>query len=107
MYCGSLSNFLRPSLIFVPLKCFDPMNLLRVDPLNSFLPIVGNQQHSVTDVMQTEGTRWDTVPLRIVPERGKVPENSAHRFVSKQTWDVLNKCEPGSNLPKKPGIFAP
>jgi len=60
---------------------------------------VGKYPNPVSDVRGTNGRRWNTFPFRIIPERGKVPKNSAHRFVSKQTWDVLNKHESRSKFP--------
>jgi hypothetical protein len=41
----------------------------------------------------TEGGCGDTVPLRIVPERGQVPENLGHASSSKEPWDVLQQDE--------------
>jgi hypothetical protein len=46
---------------------------------------VGKYPNPIPDVRGTNGGRWNTLPFRIEPERGKVSENSSHWFVSKET----------------------
>lgn len=45
----------------------------------------------------TDVGRRYTVPIRIEPERGQVCENVAHSS-NKETWHVLQQCEPGSKV---------
>jgi len=56
---------------------------------------VGNNPDAISPVRGADGTSGDTIPRRIVPERGKVSENSAHPE-TKQAWDVLHDDEAGS-----------
>jgi hypothetical protein len=46
------------------------------------------------------------LPLRIIPEAGQVPANSAHPSI-KQLCDVLHDNEPGSKLANKTGELGP
>jgi hypothetical protein len=57
---------------------------------------VGHNEDPVTEMRGTEGGRGDTVPFRIVPERGQVPKNLGHSRSSKEPWDVLQEREAGS-----------
>jgi hypothetical protein len=43
-------------------------------------------------VRGADGGSWDTIPDRIIPERGQVSENSSHPE-TKQAWDVLHDDE--------------
>jgi hypothetical protein len=59
------------------------------------LPVSGvrHNEDPVTEVRGTEGGCGDTVPFRIEPERGQVPENLGHASSSKEPWDVLQEDE--------------
>jgi len=57
-------------------------------------------------VRGANGTSGYAVPLRVIPERGQVPENSAHSS-SKQSCDVFHDDVAGSKLANESGIFGP
>jgi len=52
---------------------------------------------AVPSVTGADGTSRDTVPDSIIPDLGKVSENSVHPE-TKQAWDVLQEDEAGSYL---------
>jgi len=54
----------------------------------------------------TSGASWNAVPLRVIPERGQVAENSSHP-PSKETWDVLHLNEARSYFANDPGVVGP
>jgi hypothetical protein len=56
---------------------------------------VGNKPEPVTAVRGTNGCSWNTVPLRVIPERGKVSNDSAESS-SKESCDVLHEHVSGS-----------
>jgi hypothetical protein len=56
---------------------------------------VGHDPDAVSPVRGADGGSWDTVPDRIIPERGKVSANGCHPE-TKQAWDVLHDDETGS-----------
>lgn len=39
---------------------------------------VGNKPDAIPPVRGANGASWNAVPLRVIPERGQVPENSSH-----------------------------
>lgn len=57
---------------------------------------VGNQEDPVTAVRGTDGGSRYAIPLRVVPARGQVPENSPEVPASKESWNVLHEDESGS-----------
>ena len=56
---------------------------------------VGHNPDPVAIVEETNGGSWYAVPLRIIPERGQVPENSSESFI-KESCDVLHEDVGGS-----------
>jgi hypothetical protein len=56
---------------------------------------VGHDPDPVAAVRGTDGSRWDAVPLRVIPARGQVAENVAHSS-NKEPWDVLHEHPAGS-----------
>jgi hypothetical protein len=68
---------------------------------------VGHHKNPVAQVRGAKGSRRNTVPLRVVPARGQVPENSSDSPVIKQTWRVLHEHEAGSNLANQSDNFTP
>ena len=56
---------------------------------------VGHDEDPLTEMRGTKGNRWQTVPLRIHPERGQVAETSANS-PSKQSCDVFHDDVAGS-----------
>ena len=54
----------------------------------------------------TNGVSWKAVPLRVIPERGQVPENVAHPPV-KEPCDVLHEHVARSKLANESGEFGP
>jgi hypothetical protein len=47
----------------------------------------------------TDGRSWYAIPLRVIPERGQVPENLSERpssVDSQEVLDVLHEDESGS-----------
>lgn len=67
---------------------------------------VGNHEDPVTSVRGANGCRRNAVPLRVIPARGQVSENSL-KPPNKERCHVLNKHVPGSNLPNDPGVLSP
>jgi hypothetical protein len=58
---------------------------------------VGHDVDPVTEVRGTDGGSRYAVPLRVIPERGQVPEYVSEPSVSpKEPWDVLHEHEAGS-----------
>lgn len=64
---------------------------------------IGEYPEPVAAVRGADGTRRDTVPFDIVPERGQVPEYGSEVVVSKESTDVLQERVAGSNLAKDAG----
>jgi hypothetical protein len=67
---------------------------------------VGNKPEAVPPVRGAKGACGKTVPLRIEPERGQVPENTSEA-PSKQSWDVLHDDVSGSYVADEPCEFGP
>ncbi len=67
---------------------------------------VGHNPEPVAAVRGTNGGSWYAMPLRIVPDRGQVSENSC-KPPSKQSCDVLHDDVERSKLVNKTGIFRP
>jgi hypothetical protein len=67
---------------------------------------VGQYPEPFSEMWSTHGFRRNNIPLRIIPERGKVSEYSA-RSPSKQSCDVLNDDVAGSKVANGSGIFPP
>jgi hypothetical protein len=60
-----------------------------------------NGEHPVTTVRGADGCCWKTIPRRVVPERGQVPENlspDSSVMESKDGRDVLHEHVPRSKL---------
>jgi len=57
-------------------------------------------------VRGTNGGRGETIPLRIVPAGGQVPENVSHPS-NKETWDILHEDVTGSYRANASGKFGP
>ena len=75
-------------------------------PLNVVALGVGHNPHSVPKLSGTSvGSRY-AVPLRIIPERGQVSENSPHS-PSKESCDVFHDDEARSNLVNQSAIVGP
>jgi len=68
---------------------------------------VGQNEHPLPCVWGTHGARGYNRPLRIVPEAGKVPENSEGRPVSKDACDVLHDDVPWSKEANNSGELGP
>lgn len=71
---------LTQSVKVTPMLAVDPGRRLTVQFRVSFASTatgVGNNEHAVTDVRGTDGCSRYAVPLRVIPERGQVPENSS------------------------------
>jgi hypothetical protein len=51
--------------------------------------------------------RSDNRPFRIVPSRGKVPENAEHRSVTQQRWYVLQQEVSRSNHANESEPYGP
>jgi hypothetical protein len=56
---------------------------------------VGNKPDPVAPVRGANGASRDAVPLRVIPARGQVPENTLHSS-SKESCDVLHDDVAGS-----------
>jgi hypothetical protein len=67
---------------------------------------VGQDEESVPSVGSANGSRWDTIPLRIIPERGQVPENAVESVVS-ECGHVFHEDEAGSNFANDAGKVRP
>lgn len=67
---------------------------------------VAHNPDTVASVASANGGRWYAVPLRIVPERGQISENSA-KPPTKQRCDVLHDDVAGSKFANKSGVLCP
>jgi hypothetical protein len=67
---------------------------------------VGNKPDPVSPVRGANGGSWNTVPPRIVPDRGQVSENLSKPSI-KESCDVLHKDEAGSKLANEASVFTP
>lgn len=72
----------------------------------SFARGVGQNPDPVASVRRTNGGSWYAVPLRIIPERGQVSENSS-KPSTKQSCDVLHDDKSGCQFANKTGDFGP
>jgi hypothetical protein len=62
---------------------------------------MGDDPDPITEVRGADGRCRNAVPLRVIPERGQVPENLAERSAivdSQEVSDVLHEDEAGSKL---------
>lgn len=66
----------------------------------------GDKPEPVSVMMGANGGRWNTIPPRIVPERGHVSENVS-KPSTKESCDVFHEDVTGSNFVNESGIFAP
>lgn len=67
---------------------------------------VGNNPNSIPRMRGADGGSWNTVPDRIIPERGKVSENGSHPE-TEQTCDVFHNDELWSYFANDPAILFP
>ena len=67
---------------------------------------VGNDPHPVPAVRRTNGGSRYAVPFRVIPDLGKVSENTV-KAPSKQSCDVLHDDVAGSYLANETGELAP
>jgi hypothetical protein len=67
---------------------------------------VGHNPNSIPKLSGTNVGRRYAIPLRVIPERGQVSENSA-KVPSKQSCDVLHDDEAGSNFANNSGVLSP
>jgi len=72
----------------------------------SFALAVGHDPDPVPPVRGADGGSWYTVPDSIIPERGKVSENSS-KPGTKETWHVFHDDELGSYFANKSGVLTP
>lgn len=75
-------------------------------PLASMAWGVGNNPDAVSLVWGSNGGRRYNVPLSIIPERGKVSQNSSSS-PSKQSCDVLHDDDVRSNFANKSPVMGP
>ena len=68
------------------------------------VPHVGDNPGPVAAVRGANGASWNAVPLRVIPERGQVSENSSEP-PSKESCDVLHEDVPGSKLANETGVL--
>jgi hypothetical protein len=66
----------------------------------------GNNPDPIAPMRGANGGSRDAMPLRIVPERGQVPENGSESSPEKR-GDILHDDVSGSNLANKTGVFTP
>jgi hypothetical protein len=88
----------------IPVRIASSLDFLPPLPSDAFG--VGHEPDPVTEVRGANGRRWNAVPLRVIPERGQVPENSA-KPPSKEICDVLHEDVAGSKLANQAGVLAP
>jgi len=81
-------------------------DVLGVGQVVGFAAGVGNNPDPVPPVRGTNGCRWYAVPLRVIPERGQVAENSSNS-PSKQSCDVLHDDVAGSKLANESCVLGP
>ena len=69
---------------------------------------VGNNPDPISVMVRAKFGSWYTVPLRIIPDLGNVPEYSlkpSSPFSIKQVCDVFKDGVSGSKLPKQTGAL--
>jgi hypothetical protein len=103
----SLFGFVRPSELHCRLVSFAAFALLGV----------GHKKESLSDVVGTNRGSGETRPLRIVPERGQVSQNSSEESASTSTssgvmaaedaGDVLTHHPAGPSLANEAGELMP
>src|SRR5690606_14226220 len=67
---------------------------------------LGHNEYSVTEMRGTEGCSRYAIPLRVIPERGQVPENVSHP-PNKEAWHVLQQHPSRSYHANDPSAFWP
>jgi hypothetical protein len=87
------------------MRCFIARCASGVFP-SSFATGVGHKPESVAIVRGTNGCRWYAVPLRVIPDRGQVSENSL-KPPSKQSCDVLHDDVSRSKLANQSCVLGP
>jgi hypothetical protein len=75
-------------------------------PSSSLGRPIADDEHAVSYVRGTKRGRWKTLPFRIEPEGGQIPENVAHSS-SKEPWDVLHEDVSGSKYANDAGELGP
>jgi hypothetical protein len=93
---GHLPNVAIPCRLFTPPQrvVFAEGLLLRPEAA-SIACGVGNHEYPITSVRGADGGSGYAVPLRVIPDLGKVSEYVSHP-PSKEAWHVLHDREPGS-----------
>lgn len=72
----------------------------------AFAVRAGKYPDAIPLMVGTKGACRNAFPLRIVPDRGQVSENTVHPE-TKQAWGVLHEREERSKLANESGVFAP
>jgi hypothetical protein len=67
---------------------------------------VGNNPNAIPFMGRAKSSNWYAVPLRIIPERGQVSENTV-KPSTKQSCDVLQQYELGSKVANEAAYFGP
>lgn len=73
---------------------------------SSFATGVGNDPDAVPPVRGAKGACRKAVPLRVIPERGQVPENNPESS-RKESCDVLHNDVAGSKFANDSGVLRP
>jgi len=86
----------------------EPASRLRIDGASWFALAVGvcNKPEPVASVRGANGRSRDAVPLRVIPARGQVSENTL-KPPSKESCDVLHDDVAGSKLANESRVLAP
>lgn len=74
---------------------------------SSFATGVGNKPDAVAAVRGAKGRSRKAVPLRVIPARGQVSENTSKPLVTSESWDVLHDDVSGSKLANDPSELGP
>lgn len=76
------------------------------DESGTVLVRVGDEPEAVPLVRGANGGSWDAIPLRVIPERGQVPENAVEPPRA-ESWDVLHDRISGAKLANDPSELRP
>jgi hypothetical protein len=74
--------------------------------LKSVFVGVGNDPDPIPLMRGADAVCWNAIPLRIIPERGQVPENSSHPE-TKQAWRVFHDDDKRSKFANEALVFRP
>jgi hypothetical protein len=67
---------------------------------------IGDEPHSITEVRGAKGASRKALPLRVIPARGQVSENSS-KPSSKEPWHILQKRVSGSKVANESRVVGP